>query len=108
MKTCLAAVFVAGQLLVGVANGENLFPDQMSMDGAIDAVLAQVEKANYKDIEVMTTAGSFSGEFVKKSGEVLILKKKTGSIHLATQKEKARYMVIDLKEIAGISFYRLD
>ena len=90
------------------ANAETSFPDQMTMEDAVDTALAQVEQSTYKDVEVLTTAGSVSGEYLKRSGEVLILKRKTGNIHLQLKKEKINYILIDVKNIISIAFYKLD
>lgn len=89
-------------------NAETGFPDKMSIEDAVNAALAQVKLSVYKDVEVMTTAGSVSGELVKRAGDVLILKKKTGSIHMKSDKEKVSFILIDIKKIVDISFYTLE
>ncbi len=84
------------------------FSGQMSMPEAIDAALKMVEESVYKDVEVLTNAGRISGELVKRSGDVLILKTMTGVVHLKTNKEKINYVLVNVNAIVGISFYSLN
>lgn len=107
MKTArvLAVCLLSG--LVGhtsSALAESKFPDDMKIAAAISHAIAQSGKSEYKDMEVMTTSGSVSGEFVKLAGSVLILKQKSGNINLKHNKERVQYIMVDVNSITGISF----
>jgi hypothetical protein len=107
-KTIAAAFFACLMTLAFSAYAEPDFSDKMLMGDALNTALKQVDLSVYKDIEVLTHAGRVSGELVKQSGEVLILKTKTGRIDLKTNKEKINYVLVDTKSVVGISFYTLD
>lgn len=80
----------------------------MKMADAIKNVIAQVRKSEYKQIEVTTTNGTFSGELVKQSGDVLILRQMTGNMNLKHNKERVQYILVNLGAVTGISFHTLD
>lgn len=107
-KTITTAFFACLWSLTFSVHGETHFADKMAMEDAVDSALKLVDGSVYKEIEVLTQAGRFSGELVKRSGDVLILKTKTGSIHMKTNKEKINYVLVNIKSIVGISFYTLD
>lgn len=105
----LRRIFLACFILFSSsAMAEAAFPDTMNMSSAISNVISQVGKSDYKEIEVVTKGGSLSGEFVKQSGTVLILKRRTNSINMKTNKEKIQYTLIDINSIMSIGFYSLD
>jgi hypothetical protein len=107
-KTIAAAVFACLLILGFSSYAEPVFSDKMTMGDALNTALKQVGSSAYKDVEVMTHAGHVSGELVKRSGDVLILKTKTGRIDMKTNKEKINYILVDTKSVVGISFYTLD
>jgi hypothetical protein len=107
-KSITTALFACLFSLTFSLQAETHFSDQMTMEDAVDSALKLVDDSVYKEIEVLTEAGRFSGELVKRSGDVMILKTKTGSIHLKTNKEKINYVLVNIKSIVGISFYSLD
>lgn len=75
---------------------------------AIENSLNQLKDSPYKELEVYTTSGSFSGKLFSQSVEVIVLKTKTGSTHLKSGKEKMLLTSIDVKTITAISVYILD
>lgn len=102
---------LATSLFVGltqVAVAETKFPDDMKMADAIKNVISQVNKSDYKEIEVITTNGTVSGEFVKQSGDVLILKRMSGNINLKHNKERVQYTIVNIRDVIGVSFSTLD
>lgn len=82
--------------------------DKMTFTAAIDYSLDQVKNSPYKTLHVKTTSGSFEGELVAKTKEVVILKTKTNSIHMKTGKEKVLMTYINISTITAISAYVLD
>ena len=108
-KNILAVCLLAG--LTGhifPAMAETKFPDDMKMAAAINNAISQVNKSDYKDMEITTTGGAVSGEFVKLSGSVLVLKRKSGNINLKHNKERVQFIMVDVNSIIGISFSTLD
>lgn len=91
-----------------VAVAETKFPDEMKMADAIKNVIAQARKSEYKQVEVVTAGGTFSGEIVKQSGDVLILKQMTGKMNLKHNKERVQYFLVNISAVTGISFHVLD
>ncbi len=83
-------------------------PADMDFPAAIKYSLESLDKSPYKTLEISTTSGSFSGEFVSKTKGVIILKTKTGSIHMKSSKEKLLMNYIDISTITAISVYVLD
>ncbi len=75
---------------------------------AIENSLNQMKGSPYKELEVYTTSGSFSGNLVSQSASVIVLETKTGSTHLKSGKEKVLLTSIDVKTITAISVYVLD
>jgi hypothetical protein len=107
-KTIAGALFACLLSLTFSAYAEPEFSDMVSMDDALNTALKQVDGSVYKDVEVLTCSGRVSGEVVKRSGNVLILKTKTGRTDMKTNKEKINYILVDTESIVGISFYTLD
>lgn len=109
IKTILVISLFAGVVgPLSLAMAETKFPDDMKMGDAIKNAISQVNKSDYKDMEITTTNGSVSGEYVKLAGNVLILKRKSGNINLKHQKERVQYILVDVNSIVGISFSTLD
>ncbi len=107
-NTIVTTMFACLLLPALSATAETKFPDTLTMADAISNTISQISKSDYKDLEVSTTSGNVTGEFVKKAGNVLILKRNTGSINLKHNKEKIHYILIDVNSITGISFYAID
>ncbi|VAW58559.1 hypothetical protein MNBD_GAMMA11-2512 [hydrothermal vent metagenome] len=93
-------------LLVLTTGAVNAAPPGFS--AAIKNSLGQLEKSPYKALEVHTTSGSFSGEFVSQSKDVIVLKTKTGDFQMKLGKEKIRLTSIKVNSITAISVYVLD
>lgn len=102
----LAASLLACSMQTAVA--EPKFPDDMKMADAIKNVIAQVNKSDYKEVSLLTTAGTITGEFVKQSGDVIIVKKKSGSMNLKHNKERVQYTLVNVNQVIGIEFSSLD
>lgn len=84
------------------------FSPTLKFDDVIDKSLSLIKESGYKNIDVITRSGSFSGEFINKTEEVLILKMKTGSTNLKAGKEKMQLSLIRLDSIEAISIYILE
>lgn len=108
-NTKMASAVLAGLLSTTLAAGaDTKFPDALTMPDALKIVVARVHKSDYQDLEITTRHGTFSGQFVKQAGNVIILKRKTGSMNLTHNKEKVQYIMIDAGTITGISFHTLE
>lgn len=94
--------------VINYVHADSQFSSDLSFSNAIDKSLALAKESSYTDINVVTSSGSFSGELVQKTKEVLILKTKTGNINLKTGKEKVLITFINLKTIESISAYTLE
>lgn len=86
---------------------DSVIPENLSFSSAITLSLDQLEKSPYKSLEVQTVSGVFSGDFVSKTKDVLVLKSKTNSIHMKSGKEKVVLTYIDVSKITAISVYVL-
>lgn len=89
-------------------NAEPKFPDNMEMKDMVDVALAQIKDSPYKSISVLTESGTMTGEFVKRSGDVLILKTDTGAIHLGSGKAKFSYVMVDVNKVISVEFFGLE
>jgi len=107
-NTLLKSALILLMFAINNAYAESQFSSDLSFSDAIDKSLSLAKEANYTEINVMTTSGPVSGELVKKTKEVLILKTKTGSTNLKTGKEKVLITFINLKTIESISAYTLE
>jgi hypothetical protein len=94
-------------LTVPSAYSDSATPENLSFSSAITLSLDQLDKSPYKSLDVQTVSGSFSGDFVSKTEEVLILRNKTNSIHMKSGKEKIILTYIDVSKITAISVYVL-
>jgi hypothetical protein len=96
-------------LLIALANvnAEVVIPENLSFSSAIKLSIEQLENSPYKTLEVQTEAGVFSGDYVSKTDEVLILKTKTNSIHMKSGKEKVILTYINISNITAISVFVL-
>jgi len=81
---------------------------EAGFSAAVKSTLAQLDKSPYKTLEVYTTSGSFSGELVSQSKDVIVLMTKTGSIHLKSNKKKILMTSVNVNTITAISIYVLD
>lgn len=106
-KITLTSLALFSLLTVSNANAKE-YPSDLTFENAISETILALESSTYKDISVVTTAGSLVGEFVKKTKEVLILKQYTGSIHSKTGKEKVHLTFIKLDSITAISISILE
>lgn len=102
-KNIITSVFLILISLTTPALAETNIPSKLNFKNAIDKSLSMIKESSYKDITVITNGGSLTGEYVKKTKEVLVLKSKTGSINLKSNKEKIIYIFVDLKSIVAIS-----
>jgi len=89
-------------LFISNAYAKPPFPSDLSFSDAIDRSLALVNKGTYKNITILTSSGTLTGELLQKTKEVLILKTKTGSINLNSGKEKVQMSFVDIKTIESI------
>jgi len=106
MKTFKITYILSGILLGAMVTATANASDK-DFSTAIENSLNQLKDSPYKELEVYTTSGSFSGSLVSQSGEVIVLKTKTGSTHLKSGKEKVLLTSIDVKTITAISVYVL-
>ena len=72
IKTILTLSLFAGVMgPLSTAMAETKFPDDMKMGDAIKNAISQVSKSDYKDLEITTTSGNVTGEYVKLAGNVI-------------------------------------
>lgn len=111
MKIQIVSLLCAAAALTGAMSpvmAETKFTDDMKISTALNHAITAINKSDYKDMELTTTGGKVSGEFVKLSGSVLILKQKSGNINIKHNKDKIQYILVDVNNIIGISFFALD
>jgi hypothetical protein len=89
------------------ANAEIVIPEKLSFSSAIKLSIEQLEKSPYKTLQVQTESGVFSGDYVNKTDEVLILKTKTNTIHMKSGKDKVVLTYINISSIIAISVFVL-
>ncbi|VAW65375.1 hypothetical protein MNBD_GAMMA09-2949 [hydrothermal vent metagenome] len=105
ISSLICAIFLS--LTISGANAGTP-PADMEFPAAIKYSLDLLDKSPYKTLEISTTSGSFSGDFVSRTKGVIVLKGKTGSIHMKSGKEKLLMSYIDISTITAISIYVLD
>lgn len=109
IRTMMVSAMLACSMLTGyTAGAETKFPDTPTVSEALKHAVSKIRNSDYKELEITTRGGTFSGVFVKQSGNVLILRRPTGNTNLKHNKEKILYMMVDVNSITGVSFHALD
>ncbi len=86
-------------------------PATGSITNLNDALIQIADTAatrTYKEVTIYTDKGAFQGEWVKSSGDVIILKTNSEATHLASGKERVHYTVFNRNSVTGISFATLE
>jgi len=86
----------------------NKYAEDLNFNDSIEQSILAAQNSGYKEISVSTDNGTFIGEYVQKTNEVLILRENTGTIHSNSGKEKVRLSFIKLESILAISVYILE
>jgi hypothetical protein len=105
-KTLILSFFIL--IALTNANAEVVISEKLSFSSAIKLSIEQLEKSPYKTLEVQTESGVFSGDYVSKTDEVLLLRTKTNTIHMKSGKEKVILTYINISSITAISVFVLD
>lgn len=79
------------------------FSNLITFNKALDEAFKIVMNSPYKNITVWTDSGSISGEFLKRTDGVLIMREDTGSVHLKSNKTKVNYVFVNFASIKSIA-----
>ncbi len=107
MQILLICGVVACGALFSQASADANIPKNMNFADVIEHSLGLLDKSPYAELQIHTTSGSFTGNYVSKSKDVLVLSWETDMTHMKTGKEKIQMIFIKIETITAVSIYVL-
>ena len=101
----LIKYFILIALCTNLAIAKDIdFTKSQNIKTSLTKVIETLKSSPYKIMHIGTKAGNYSGHFVKKTSETIILKNDPKVTHLKTKKSRIDYTIIDLSSIISLRF----